>query len=328
MSLYRFYASVFLGVLFSSSSTLWSAETFRVGFPSLATGFAPSWVAADKGIWKKHGLDVELIFLRGGSRTVSALIGGSVDFIIGSDLGVTTAILQGAALTRVGVTTNTLGYSMVTQPGIKTVRDLRGKIVGVTPGRDAAYARVVKLLRDNGMDASRDVTFLSVGDGGPAARVAALSSGVIHATMFTPPSDRISEKAGMRILAKIDVANVGGGLNTSTAVLQKSRSQLLRFLRGYMEAIQYLQNNKDESLKIFSKYVRNPDLGIMAYLYDEISSRVERGLRPQADAVRALLDLAALDFPQAKRLSEKDNWDLSLIDEISKSGFLDQLYKS
>jgi NitT/TauT family transport system substrate-binding protein len=328
MSLYRFYASVFLGVLFSSSSTLWSAETFRVGFPSLATGFAPSWVAADKGIWKKHGLDVELIFLRGGSRTVSALIGGSVDFIIGSDLGVTTAILQGAALTRVGVTTNTLGYSMVTQPGIKTVRDLRGKIVGITPGRDAAYARVVKLLRDNGMDASRDVTFLSVGDGGPAARVAALSSGVIHATMFTPPSDRISEKAGMRILAKIDVANVGGGLNTSTAVLQKSRSQLLRFLRGYMEAIQYLQNNKDESLKIFSKYVRNPDLGIMAYLYDEISSRVERGLRPQADAVRALLDLAALDFPQAKRLSEKDNWDLSLIDEISKSGFLDQLYKS
>jgi NitT/TauT family transport system substrate-binding protein len=314
--------------LFSSSSTLWSAETFRVGFPSLATGFAPSWVAADKGIWKKHGLDVELIFLRGGSRTVSALIGGSVDFIIGSDLGVTTAILQGAALTRVGVTTNTLGYSMVTQPGIKTVRDLRGKIVGITPGRDAAYARVVKLLRDNGMDASRDVTFLSVGDGGPAARVAALSSGVIHATMFTPPSDRISEKAGMRILAKIDVANVGGGLNTSTAVLQKSRSQLLRFLRGYMEAIQYLQNNKDESLKIFSKYVRNPDLGIMAYLYDEISSRVERGLRPQADAVRALLDLAALDFPQAKRLSEKDNWDLSLIDEISKSGFLDQLYKS
>ena len=328
MSLYRFYASVFLGVLFSSSSTLWSAETFRVGFPSLATGFAPSWVAADKGIWKKHGLDVELIFLRGGSRTVSALIGGSVDFIIGSDLGVTTAILQGAALTRVGVTTNTLGYSMVTQPGIKTVRDLKGKIVGITPGRDAAYARVVKLLRDNGMDASRDVTFLSVGDGGPAARVAALSSGVIHATMFTPPSDRISEKAGMRILAKIDVANVGGGLNTSTAVLQKSRPQLLRFLRGYMEAIQYLQNNKDESLKIFSKYVRNPDLGIMAYLYDEISSRVERGLRPQADAVRALLDLAALDFPQAKRLSEKDNWDLSLIDEISKSGFLDQLYKS
>ena len=295
-----------------------------MGFPSLATGFAPSWVTADKGIWKKHGLDVELIFLRGGSRTVSALIGGSVDVILGSDLGVTTAILQGAALTRIGVTTNTLGYSMVAQPNIKSVRDLKGKIIGITPGRDAAYARVVKLLRDNGMDANKDVTYLSVGDGGPAARVAALSSGIIHATMFTPPSDMISEKAGMRILVKIDVANVGGGLNTTPALVQKRRPQALRFLRGYMEGIQYLKANKDESLKIFSKYVRNPDLGVMAYLYEEISTRVEAGLRPQGEAVRALLDLAALDLPQAKKLSEKDHWDLSLIDEIQKSGLFDQ----
>jgi NitT/TauT family transport system substrate-binding protein len=316
-----------LALVLTQVTPISAAETFKVGFPSLATGFAPSWVTADKGIWKKYGLEVELIYLRGGSRTVSALIAGSVDFILGSDLGVTTAILQGASLMRVGVTTNTTGYSMVTQPNIKTVRDLKGKVIGITPGRDAAYARVVKLLRENGMDAGKDVTFLSVGDGGPAARVAALSSGLIHATMFTPPSDMISEKAGMRILTKVDVANVGGGLNTTPSFLQKSRPLALRFLRGYMEGIQYMKSHKAESLKIFSKYVRNPDLGIMAYLYEEIASRVELGLRPQPEAVRALLDLAALDLPQAKRLTETDNWDLSLIDEIQKSGFLDQMYK-
>ena len=319
--------SLLILALIGPVTSLGATDTFKVGFPSLATGFAPSWVTADKGVWKKHGLEVELVYLRGGSRTVSALMGGSVDFILGSDLGVTTAILQGASLTRVGVTTNTLGYSVVTQPNIKTVRDLKGKVIGITPGRDAAYARVVKLLRDNGMDAGKDVTFLSVGDGGPAARVAALSSGVIDATMFTPPSDRISEKAGMKVLTKIDVANVGGGLNTTPSFILKSRPQALRFLRGYMEGIWYMKSHKDESLKIFSKYVRNPDLGIMAYLYEEVATRVEAGLRPQTDAVRALLDLAALDFPQAKNLNEKDNWDLSLIDEIQKSDFLDQIYK-
>jgi hypothetical protein len=73
--------------------------------------------------------------------------------------------------------------------------------------------------------------------------------------------------------------------------------------------------------------VRNPDLAIMAYLYEEISTRAERDLRPQTDAVRALIDLAALDWPQAKRLTEKDNSDLSLIDEIQRSGFIDTLYK-
>src|SRR3989304_6034877 len=116
-------------LLFASAPSRANAEVFRVGYPSLATGFAASWVTADKGIWKKHGLDVELIFLRGGSRTGGALIGGR--------------------------------------------------------------------------DAGKDVTFLSVGDGGPTARVAALSAGVIHASMFTPPSDLISEKAGMRILSRV-----------------------------------------------------------------------------------------------------------------------------
>ena len=298
-----------------------------MGYPSLATGFAPSWVTSEKGIWRKQGLDVELVFLRGGSRTVSALIGGSVDFIFGSDLGVTTAILQGASLTRVGVTTNTLGYSLVTQLSVKTIRDLRGKIIGITPGRDAAYARVVKLLRDNGMDASKDVTFLSVGDGGPAARVAALSAGVIHATMFTPPSDLSSEKVGMKVLAWIDVPNVGAGINTTAGFLQKDRPVAVRFLKGYMEGIQYLKSHKDESLKIFSRYVRNSDLTIMANLYEEIATRVEPSLRPQSEAVRALLDLVALDYPQALKLTEKDNWDLSLIDEIQRSGFLEQFYR-
>jgi NitT/TauT family transport system substrate-binding protein len=307
--------------------TAGAAQAVRVGYPSLATGFAASWVTADKGIWKKQGVDVELIFLRGGGRTVAALIGGSVDFILGSDLGVVTANLQGASINRVGVTTNTLGYSIVVQPSIKSIRDLKGKIIGITPGRDAAYARVAKLLRDNGMDPSKDVTYLSVGDGGPAARVAALSTGVIHASMFTPPSDMISEKAGMRILTRLDVANVGGGINATPQWIQKNRPLSLRFLRGYMEGIHYLKTHKDESLKIFSKYVRNPDLGIMAYLYEEISTRAERDLRPQPEAVRALLELAALDFPQAKKLNEKDNSDLSLIEEIQRSGFIDQLYK-
>jgi NitT/TauT family transport system substrate-binding protein len=319
-----FIIGVFLLLSLPSAS---AAQVVRVGYPSLATGFAASWVTADKGIWKKHGIEVELIFLRGGGRTVAAIIGASVDVILGSDIGVVTAILQGASLTRVGVTTNTLGYSIVVQPSIKTIRDLKGKIIGITPGRDAAYARVVKLLRDSGMDSNKDVTFLSVGDGGPAARVAALSSGVIHASMFTPPSDMIAEKAGMRILSRLDFANVGGGINTTPQWIQRHRPLVLRFLRGYMEGIHYLKSHKDESLKIFSKYVRNPDLSIMAYLYDEISTRAEKDLRPQSDAVRALLDLAALDFPQAKKLTEKDNSDLSLIDEIQRSGFIDQLYK-
>jgi NitT/TauT family transport system substrate-binding protein len=317
---------IIFGLLILLKPSYGIAETFRVGFPSLATGFAPSWVTMDTGLWKKYGLDVELIYLRGGSRTVSALIGGSVDFILGSDVGTITAILQKAEIVKVGVTTNTLGYSILGQPSIKTIRDLKGKVLGITQGRDAAYSRLVKILRDNGMDENKDVKFLSIAEG-PAGRLAALSNGVIQATMFTPPTDMIAERAGLRIVSKLDVDNVGGGLSLMKSTIQKNRPLVIRFLKGYMEGIHYLKTHKAETLKIFSKYTRNPDQEIMAYLYDEISTRVERDLRPKKEAVRGLLDLVALDYPQVQRWDEKDHWDLSLIDEIQKSGFLDQLYK-
>jgi NitT/TauT family transport system substrate-binding protein len=124
MNFRRTAALVLVTLLLICRASRLDAEVVRVGYPSLATGFAASWVTAEKGIWKKHGIDVELIFLRGGSRTVSALIANSVDFVLGSDIGITTALIQGANLTRVGVTTNTLGYSLVVHPAIKTVRDL------------------------------------------------------------------------------------------------------------------------------------------------------------------------------------------------------------
>ena len=63
----------------------------------------------------------------------------------------------------------------------------------------------------------------------------------------------------------------------------------------------------------------------MSYVFDDVTNRVERDLRPRPEAVRSLLDMMALDFPQAQRISESDYWDLSLLDEIQKSGFIDQL---
>jgi hypothetical protein len=65
----------------------------------------------------------------------------------------------------------------------------------------------------------------------------------------------------------------------------------------------------------------------MAYLYDDVISRVERGLQPNTESVRFLIDIVAQDSPKAKQLSERDRWNLSLIEEIRRSGFVEQLYK-
>jgi NitT/TauT family transport system substrate-binding protein len=320
-----------LASLIILSVTLWpltgdTAEKIRVAYPAVAPGLTPSWITAEAGIWRKYGLDVETILVSGGARAVPALISNSVQFLMGSDTGVTTARLQGLPVVRVGVTMNTLGSSLLTQHNIQSVRDLKGKTLGISRGRDASYIRLAKLLRDHGLNPNEDVKFLPIG-GGEGGRLSALKAGVIQGTMLFPPLDLVARNEGLKVLEKFDVATPGGGINTTEALLKQNRAMIVNFLKGYMEGIHYMAQHKDSSLKILQRYFQNSDMTAMGYLYDETTRRLEKELRASQESIRFHLELAALDDPRAARLGEKDFWDPSVVEEIRRSGFIEQLYK-
>lgn len=312
--------------LIAATHAAYPADKIRVAYPAVAPGSTPSWVTAEKRIWQKYGFEVETILVSGGARAVPALISQSVQFLVGSDTGVTTAQLQGIPVVRLGVTMNTLGSSLLTQPGIQSVQDLKGKILGISRGRDASYVRLAKLLRDNGLNPNEDVKFLSIG-GGEGGRLSAVKAGVIHGTMLFPPLDLIGKHEGLKVLAKFDVPTPGGGINTTAALLKQNRALVLNFLKGYIEGIHYMRTHKDDSLKILQRYFQNSDLAAMGYLYDETTRRLEKELRASPESIRFHLDMTALDDPRAKQFTEKDFWDPSLVDEIRRSGFVEQLYK-
>ena len=302
------------------------AEKLRVAYPSLGLALSPSWVTLEKGFWRKSGLDVELILLSGGGKMVPALVSGSVQILLASDPEVTTAIARGVDLTKLGVTTNTFGASLVTQPDIQSIRDLKGKVLGVGRGRDASYTRLVKLLRDNGLNPNDEVKFLAIGQA-PSARLQALKARVIQGTVLSPPLDRVAAKDGLKLLAEFDAPTPAGGISTTGAFLKQNRGLIINFLKGYMEGIHYLLTQKEKSLEVLARYLRNPDVSIVGYFYDDIARRVERDLRPKPESVRFLNELVALDEPNTRQLTETDHWDLSLIEEIRRSGFVEQLYK-
>jgi len=301
-------------------------ESLRLAYPAIAPGSTPSWVTAEKNIWHKYGLDVEPILVSGGARAVPALLGQSVQFLVGSDTGVTTAQLQGIPVVRLGVTMNTLGSSLITQPSIKSVQDLKGKILGISRGRDASYIRLAKLLRDNGLNPNEDVKFLSIG-GGEGGRLSAVKAGVIHGTMLFPPLDLIARNEGLKVLQKFDVPTPGGGINTTAALLKQNRRLVINFLKGYMDGIHFMLTHKAESLEVLQRYFKNTDRTAMGYLYDETTHRLEKELRASPESIRFHLDMAALDDPRAKQFGEKEFWDSSVVEEIRRSGFIDQLYK-
>jgi hypothetical protein len=78
---------------------------------------------------------------------------------------------------------------------------------------------------------------------------------------------------------------------------------------------------------VLRRYFQNSDAAAMAYLYDETTRRLEKDLRANPDSIRFHYDMAALDDPRAAKFAEKEFWDSTLVDEIRRSGFIDQLYR-
>jgi NitT/TauT family transport system substrate-binding protein len=165
-----------IGLWFHFADAPQAADKMTVAYATLGPALSPDWVTADKGIWRKHGLDVDLVYLGGGSRSVPALLSGSIQLFFGSDTAAYVAAIQGAKVVKLGMTMNTLGYFLVTPPEIRSIADLKGKVLGIGLGRDLPYAHLTKILRDNGIDPKSDVKFLPLG-GGSGGYISALKAG-------------------------------------------------------------------------------------------------------------------------------------------------------
>ncbi len=107
----------------------------------------------------------------------------------------------------------------------------------------------------------------------------------------------------------------------------KNRDTLMRFLKGYMDAIHFVVTQKEETMRIFGDYLNTRDKDVLGRFYEEISGRAEKELRPDPRSVRFLLDFIGRRYPEAKSLGENKFTDLSLIEEIRHSGFLQHLGK-
>ena len=128
-------------------------------------------------------------------------------------------------------------------------------------------------------------------------------------------------------LAKIDAPVIAGGINVKNDFVTANRDKVVRFLKGYMEGIHFLLNNKRETIKIFSDYLGSRDPKVIDFFYGEIAGRVEKNLRPDPESVRFILDFIGRIHPKAKEMKVTDFSDLSLLEEIHKSGFAEKLYR-
>ena len=311
--------SVCFSLQFLFPSNVWAQkQRIRIAYPAFAASFVQGWVAADAGIFKKHGLDVDIIYIGGGSRVTSALIGQSVDFTLGSDEAIYFAIIEGANLVRLGTSLNSLSFSLAVRPEIKEAKDLKGKVLGRNWSIDQSYASLLRALLALGMDFRADVKIIPVG--AMNERLQAVLNGHIAGTIVFPPFDNRAESAGLRILYRDRAKTLNGGITTTRQFLSSHRELVKFFLKGYRVAAQYTQRYKQEATAVLGKYLKTSDRNLLGRLYDDTVPYLEPSLYPLTEAIQETLDVVSYTNPKAKKLKPTEFWDLSILKELDREG--------
>ena len=259
----------------SASTVYWRAEAtrFLVSYGGTAGYQLPLWVNKELGFSKKHGVDLEIILIQAGSPNIQALLGGSLQLTQTAASSAVIGATQGAPVVIVATLENKLPMLLVSRPEIKEPQQLRGKVIGINRfggSNDAAVLMAVKAWK---MDPN-DITMLQTG--GTSARMAALMSKKVDATVQSYPEIYQARKLGMNVLA--DIGDFGYFTNTSNIVtrsyLQQNRAAIKGFIKGQIEGMHYVKTNKEGSLKILRKHLQITDTEAVEGTYEFFAKRL------------------------------------------------------
>jgi len=282
----------------------------------------PLWVNKELGFSKKYGVDLEIILIQAGSPNIQALLGGSLQLTQTAASSAVIGATQGAPVVIVATLENKLPMLLISRPEIKEPQQLRGKVIGINRFGGSNDAAVLMAIKAWKMD-PKDISMLQTG--GTAARMAALLSNKIAATVQSYPEIFQARKLGMNVLA--DIGDFGFYTNTSNIVtrsyLQQNRAAVKGFIKGQIEGMHYVKTNKEASLKILRKHLQISDPAAVEGTYEFFAKRLPRSPRTELEGIKNIL--ASIGAGQK---NPAEYIDMSLIDEIEREGFVKKLYGS
>lgn len=312
--------TVWLGSLERARSA--EATRFLVSYGGTAGYQLPLWVNKEFGFSKKYGVDLEIILIQAGSPNIQALVGGSLQLTQTAASSAVIGASQGAPVVIVATLENKLPMLLISRPEIKEPQQLRGRVIGINRFGGSNDAAVLMAMKAWKID-PKEISMLQTG--GTSARMAALISKKVDATVQSYPEIYQARKLGMNVLA--DIGDFGFYTNTSNIVtrsyLQQNRAGIKGFIKGQIEGIHYVKTNKEGSLKVLRKYLQITDADAVEGTYEFFAKRLSRSPRTELEGIKNILTSIG-----AGQKSPAEFVDMSVIDEIEKEGFVQKLYGS
>jgi ABC-type nitrate/sulfonate/bicarbonate transport system substrate-binding protein len=288
----------------------------------------PMWIAQDGGYYRKHGLDVELVFGVHPAPIAAVISGNAVMTSAGADPALLSAS-KDRSLVLLGSFLNKGSFALVAAKNITQVGQLAGKRIGVGRVGDPPYHVTVSLLKKHGINA-RDVQWLSVGVDA-AARAATLSTGQIDATLITAPAYFRLEAAGFPVLALVADHD---DIFVSTYYLFRRDTVLTNrrvaegFIKAHAEAIKRFYDDRSFAMQVMMRYGGAKDMDDAARVYALFAkSRMFESI-PYIlkGSVEGVLERQRQDQPYLKDFDFSKSVDNSLVDQLVSEGFFERVF--
>ncbi|MGN6733172.1 MAG: ABC transporter substrate-binding protein [Candidatus Binatia bacterium] len=293
--------SLFIFASFKNSG----AETIKIAIPSTTQAVLPFTIARDKGYYRAEGLDVELILMSAPTAS-RALLSDDVAVATVGGAGLP-PVLRGSPFKFLFTTYNRAMFWLFSKPEIRDVRGLKGKRIGVSGIGSGPDSLLREILRQNGLDANRDVTVLSLGV--MPTIFAGLQAGTVDAAMLSPPVTFKAEEAGFRELVsfpKQDLVELQGSVLVRDASLQSNRVQMERFLRGTYKGFLHVKEDRAATIPFLARYLQLNER-LAANAYDQVvrpAMTLDGTLSPEMQAKAVQHVLKRLDLKEAPPLAK------------------------
>jgi NitT/TauT family transport system substrate-binding protein len=284
------------------------------------------WLAKEVGIFKKHGLDLDTIFINGSVRGIQSLIAGDLGYTGAVGTAVINAKLAGGDVAIIQSQMNTLPYFIIGNANIKSPEGLKGRSAAVhIPGTSADFAMRLALTKVG--ITYKDIKAITVG--GAPARLAAVTQGQTDFTVVTDGERIQGEKMGLKVIIDMAKLNVPFQFNCSVTTRKKIREnpdEVRRVVWSMAEAIHFFKTNKEESIRVMQKYTRGLPRDVLEGAHAANSELLVEDTYPTIDGLKMTLEVQALTDPRASKAKTEDLVELRFVDELRKSGFLNKLY--
>jgi ABC-type nitrate/sulfonate/bicarbonate transport system substrate-binding protein len=301
----------------------------RVAITSISGSMAPPWAAHESGIFKKHGLQVEVIATPSGVQGMNALIAGEVSFVQISGGTTTGAAVGGGDVKILATTVGTLVLNLVVRPEIEKAEQLRGKNIGISRYGTSLHTGARLAAKHFGMEPGKDVHIVEIGAGEWV--VGALQGGRVHGGVFGYPATSRAVKLGNRVLLHLPSLNIpyaSTGISTRGDIIRNDPDLVRRYLSAQIEAIALMKRDRGFAMKVLSKYLRIDDTNLLAETYDiQIAKYMMKVPLTTADAVRAVLEELEERNPKAKDLDPNKFFDDRFVRELQAKDSIEALYR-